>query len=221
VGCNFRFGGRSHELVSQGHRDPILHEGAQVTLDAGGDTALLPCRIVGLTGDELALLPLRPPEPATWRQLAMRRPCMVLFESGGQVRALRGNAAGVRSGGFLAVALTDDFRLGQKRRHSRAPLSFSVALADPVEGEAWSSVSLDISAAGVRVERPDVDDPARGGSLTIAVPDGEVTAQAVLVKAAPEWLSYRFGAIDADGTRRLAALVLAYNRRQFAAKPGA
>jgi hypothetical protein len=206
--------------VSQAHRDPILHEGAHVTLDAGGDTPLLPCRVVGLTGDELALLPLKPPQPATWRRLAMRRPCMVLFEAGGQMRALRGNAAGVRSGGFLAVALTDDFRLGQKRRHSRAPLSFPVSLADPDEGQAWSSTSLDISAAGIRVERPAVDDPARSGRLTIAVPDGEVTARAVLVQASPEWLSYRFGEIDADGTRRLAALVLAYNRRQFASGPG-
>lgn len=191
-----------------------------MTLDAGSDTALVPCRVVGLTGDELALLPLRPPEPATWRQLAMRRPCMVLFEVGGQMRALRGAAAGVRSGGFLAVNLADDFRLGQKRRHSRAPLSFPVALTDPLEGDAWSSTSLDISAAGIRVERAGVAAPARGGRLTISVPDGEVVTAATLVQGAPDWLSYRFAGLAPDGTKRLAALVLAYHRRQLAPGPG-
>lgn len=206
---------RLHDQVSQRNPEPILHEGARVTLDAGGETAMVPCRVVGLTGDELALVPLQPPAPATWRQLAMRRPCMVLFESNGQMRALRGNAAGVRSGGFLAVTLTDDFRLGQKRRHSRAPLAFPVELSDPSGGDAWSSVSMDVSAAGVRVERPEVGEPARDGLLTIAVPDGEVTARATLVNAAPGWLSYRFGKIDADAAKRLATLVLAYHRQRL------
>jgi PilZ domain-containing protein len=195
---------------------PILHEGARVTLDAGNDTPVVPCRIVGLTGDELALLPARPPEPGTWRQLAMRRPCMVLFEVDGQMRALRGAAAGVRSGGFLAVKLTDDFRLGQKRRHSRAPLRFPVTLTDPPAGEGWSSVSLDVSATGVRVERPeDVVEPGNAGTMTVALPDGELVAPATLVQGAAGWLSYRFRDIGPEAVNRLAALVLAYHRRQL------
>jgi hypothetical protein len=199
---------------------PILHEGARVTLDAGNDTPLVPCRIVGLIGDELALLPVRPPEAGTWRQLAMRRPCMVLFDAGGQMRALRGAAAGVRSGGFLTVKLTDDFRLGQKRRHSRAPLGFPVTLADAPAGEGWSSVSLDVSATGLRVERPDVVEPASAGTMTVALPDGEIVASAGLVQAGPDWLSYRFDQIDQAAENRLAALVLDYHRRQLAATSG-
>jgi hypothetical protein len=206
-------------LVAPPTTDPILHEGARVTLDAGDDTPLVPCRVVGLTGDELALLPMRALEPGTWRQLAARRPCMVLFESGGQTRALRGAAASVRAGGFLAVTLADDFRLGQKRRHSRAPLAFPVVLSDATEGDVWSSVSVDVSATGIRVERPDVADPASGGRLTITVPDGEVETAAMLVKAAPDWLSYRFAGIAPAGAKRLAALVLAYHRRQLAPGP--
>jgi len=207
-------------LVTPPTTGPILHEGARVTLDAGNDTPLVPCRVVGLTGDELALLPARPPEAGTWRQLAMRRPCMILFESSGQMRALRGEPAGVRPGGFLAVTLADDFRLGQKRRHSRAPLSFPVALTDPAQGDAWSATSLDISAAGVRVERPDVAEPARGGRLTISVPDGAIETAATLVKVAPEWLSYRFAGLAPDAAKRLATLVLAYHRQQLAPGPG-
>jgi hypothetical protein len=207
-------------LVTSPTTGPILHEGARVTLDAGNDTPLVPCRVVGLTGDELALLPARPPEAGTWRQLAMRRPCTILFESGGQMRALRGAPAGVRPGGFLAVTLSDDFRLGQKRRHSRAPLTFPVALTDPIDGDAWSSTSLDISAAGIRVEQPGVEDPAQGGRLTISVADGHVETAATLVKVAPDWLSYRFAGLAPDAAKRLATLVLTYHRQQLAPGPG-
>jgi hypothetical protein len=199
--------------------EPILHEGAHVTLDVGGDATAVSCRVVGLTGDELALLPLRPPEPAAWRRLAMRGPCVVFFEAGGQMRALRGSAAGVRSGGFLAVALTDAFRLGQKRRHSRAPLEFPVELTDPAAGDAWSSESMDISATGLRVRRPDVDDPAPSGTITIALPEDEqVVAPATLVTAAPTWLSYRFGDIAPEARQRLAGLVLAHHRAQLGSR---
>lgn len=189
-----------------------------MTLDVGGDTAMVSCRIVGLTGDELALLPLRPPEPAAWRRLAMRGPVVVLFESGGQTRALRGSAAGVRSGGFLAVALTDEFRLGQKRRHSRAPLAFPVSLSEPDAGEAWSSESMDVSATGVRVRRPDVDDPAASGTMTIGLPDAELVAPATLVQAGRGWLSYRFGDMPPGERQRLAGLVLAYHRAQLGSR---
>jgi hypothetical protein len=202
-------------------REPILHEGARVTLDAGGDTDMLSCRVVGLTGDELALLPLRPPGPPVWRRLAMRGQVLVLFEAGGQMRALRGAAAGVRPGGFLAVALTDDFRLGQKRRHSRAPLSLPVTLTEPADGDAWSSVSLDLSAAGVRVQRPDVPEPARSGTITLALLDGDAAAAASLVQGREDWLAYRLERVD-DATRaRLAALVLAYHRQQLLGEPRA
>ncbi len=195
--------------------DPILREGAHVTLDVGGDTAMLPCRIVGLTGDELALLPLRPPDPPTWRKLSMRGEVVVLFDSQGQTRALRGNASGVRAGGFLAVRLTDEFRLGQRRRHSRAPLEFRVELVDPEDGDAWTSVTLDMSAAGMRVQRPDVDAPARTGTATLALPERPIVARASLVQAAPDWLSYRLDDLAPEPRERLAALVLAYHRKQL------
>src|SRR3954454_2898230 len=62
----------------------------------------------------------------------------------------------------------------------------------------------------------DAAEPGAGGRLTITVPDGEVETAATLVKAAPEWLSYRFAGISPAAAKRLAALVLAYHRRQLA-----
>src|SRR4029079_7459768 len=88
-------------LVTPPTTGPILHEGARVTLDAGNDTPLVPCRVVGLTGDEIALLPAPPPEARNWRQRGMRGPCMIPSEWRGQMRPLRGAPAGVRPGGFL------------------------------------------------------------------------------------------------------------------------
>jgi hypothetical protein len=196
--------------------EPILHEGALVTLDVGAETTLLPCRVVGLTGDELALLPTRPPNAPIWRELARRGTVLVHFEVDGHLRALRGTAAGVRTGGYLAVRLTDDFRLGQRRRHSRAPLAFPATLTDPVDGEGWASETMDISGTGLRVQRPaDTEEPARAGTVTLALPDGEVVAQASLVNAAPEWLSYRLDRLGEADRQRVASLVLAYHRQQL------
>jgi hypothetical protein len=196
--------------------EPILHEGARVTLDAGGDTAMVECRVVGLTGDVLALLPIRFPPPETSRRLAMRVPCLVLFDAGGQVRALRGTPAGVRSGGYLLVALADRFRLGQKRRYSRAPLVLAVELTDPVGGEAWTSETIDVSATGMRVRRPDVGEPARGGNVRISIPDGDVVGPATLVRAEREWISYNLAELAPGDRDRLATLVLAYHREKVA-----
>jgi hypothetical protein len=195
--------------------EPTLREGAAVTLDAGGDTTMLPCRIVGIIGDELALLPLRPPDAPLWHRLAMRREVMVLFDTHGGMRALRGRAAGVRSGGYLAVVLFDAFRLGQKRRHSRAPLAFPAELTEPEGGSAWTSVTQDISAAGMRVERPDVEDPARAGTARLDVPDRAISARATLVAAGGSWLSYRLEDMEAADANHLAGLVLAYHRAQL------
>ena len=195
--------------------EPILHEGALVTLDVGAETTMLPCRVVGLTGDELALLPIRPPDAPIWRELARRGTVLLHFEIDGHLRALRGNAAGVRTGGYLAVTLTDDFRLGQRRRHSRAPLAFPAALTEPVDGDAWTSDTLDVSAAGIRVQRPDVAEPARAGTVVLSLPDGEVVSPATLVTAAPGWLSYRLDRIAQPESQRLASLVLAYHRAQL------
>ena len=195
--------------------DPILNEGATVTLDVGAEADLLPCRIVGLTGDELALLPLRPPNAPIWRELGKRGSVLLHFEVGGHLRALRGTASGVRAGGYLAVMLTDDFRLGQRRRHSRAPLALPAVCADPVDGEGWTSETLDVSATGIRVKREGLAEPARAGRVTLSLPDGDVVAQASLVNAAPDWLSYRLEGLGQDERQRLATLVLSYHRTQL------
>jgi hypothetical protein len=195
--------------------DLILREGVLVTLDVGADTTMLPCRVVGLTGDELALLPIRPPDAPIWRELARRGSVVLHFELEGHLRTLRGNAAGVRAGGYLSVRLTDEFRLGQRRRHSRAPLEFPAALTEPEDGDAWTSVTLDVSGTGIRVQRPDVAAPARAGRIALTLPDGTVETNASLVNAAPDWLSYRLDRIGDAESQRLASLVLAYHRARL------
>ena len=176
---------------------------------------MLPCRVVGLTGDELALLPMRPPDAPIWRELARRGTVLLHFEVDGHLRALRGSAAGVRTGGYLAVTLTDDFRLGQRRRHSRAPLEFPAALTEPVDGDAWTSVTLDISATGIRVQPPASPTPPAPGRIALTLPDGEVASPARSSRAAPDWLSYRLDRIAQAESQRLATLVLAYHRAQL------
>ena len=159
---------------------------------------------------------MRPPDAPIWRELARRGSVLLHFEIDGHLRALRGNAAGVRTGGYLAVTLTDDFRLGQRRRHSRAPLAFPAALTEPVDGDAWTSDTLDVSAAGIRVQRPDVAEPARAGTRrALAAGRRGGRRRRRSSRPRPDWLSYRLDRIAQPESQRLASLVLAYHRAQL------
>ena len=181
-----------YKAVPREMAEPILHEGALVTLDVGAETTMLPCRVVGLTGDELALLPMRPPDaadlaragPARHRPAALRDrrpPAGAARQRGRRAhgRLPRGDPHGRLPARPAAPALA---------RPARLPRRADASPSTGTRGRRRRSTSAPRASAS---SAPDVAEPARAGTLALSLPDGEVVSQATLVTAAPDWLSYR------------------------------
>jgi hypothetical protein len=182
-----------------------LLEGQSARLDVGTS---LPCRVIGFSGPDVVLaLEGQPPET-----LVAGGSGYLILEAGGRLQAVRGRIAGP-AGEEVVLRLQDDFRLGQRRLFSRAPLALPARLRDE-DGTEWSTVTRDLSAGGVCVERRGANPGAGRLELTIAAGDHEVVADAGVVRETLAELGLRFERIERDDRLLLAALALAYHRRR-------
>ena len=182
-----------------------LVEGQSARLDVG---VSLPCRVIGFSGADVVLgLESQPPEA-----LKDGGSGYLILEVDGRLHAVRGTIAGL-AGGEVVLRLQDDFRLGQRRLFSRAPLALPVKVRDG-DGTEWSTVTRDLSAGGVCVERQGAGSPAGRVKLAIAAGDHEIVAEAGVVRETADDLGLRFERIEREDRLLLAALALAYHRRR-------
>jgi PilZ domain len=182
-----------------------LVEGQSARLDVG---VSLPCRVIGFSGSDVVLaLEAQPPEALTDGGSGY-----LILEEGGRLQAVRGTIAGA-AGEEVVLRLRDDFRLGQRRLFSRAPLALPVTVRD-AGGAEWSTVTRDLSAGGVCVERQGAGSPAGRVELAIAAGDHEIVAEAGVVRETADDLGLRFERIEREDRLLLAALALAWHRRR-------
>jgi hypothetical protein len=183
---------------------PHLVEGQPARLDVGES---LPCRVIGFSGPDVVLaLEAQPEEPTV-----LGAEAYLLLESDGRMQAVRGRI-GSPPGNELVLRLTDDIRLGQRRTFSRAPVPLPVRVR--AGGEEWTTVTRDVSAGGVSVERAGIEPGGARLEVRIQVADYEVVAEAVAVRIGDADLGLRFDEIDRDDRLLLASLALAYHRRR-------
>ena len=131
----------------------MLTEGQVVQLDLGGKTTALPCRVLGFGGSTVMLAPVVPATAPTADAIEAGREAYVILDDDKQVHALRARVRPGSEPGEIVVTVTDAFRLGQRRRYSRAPLSLPATVGTLAAGETWETVTRDISAGGVRMAR--------------------------------------------------------------------
>jgi hypothetical protein len=190
----------------------LLAEGQLVQLDLGAKTHVLPCRVLGFGGTTVILAPVKAPEGETLEAMQPGRSAYVIVDGGGQLQALRAQlhqSAGVET---IVVSVTDGFQLGQRRRYSRAPLAVPARLQVAAGGEAWETVTRDISAGGLRVAR--IGAPGEtSDELKLALEAlGGIEAEAEVVRRTGADLSLRFTAIGDDAAMLLQQVCVEYYR---------
>ncbi len=126
--------------------------------------------------------------------------------------------AAVRPGpeaGKVLVTVTDAFRLGQRRRYSRAPLSLAATVAALPGGEPWETVTRDISAGGVRMARTNAAGEhveTLSVVLTSLPADLRIETEAEVVRRSQRDLSLRFTRIAEHDVALLTQITVAYYR---------
>jgi PilZ domain-containing protein len=186
---------------------PQLVEGQVARLDVG---ASLPCRVIGFSGRDVVLaLDARLPE-----ELDDPVGGYLLLESGGHLRAVRGQLASP-AGEEIVWRLTDDIRLGQRRQFSRAPLALPARLTN-ADGKEWTTVTRDVSAGGVGVARRGADPGTGPLELRLVLVEGqhEIVAEVSVARETAADLGLRFERIEREDRLQLAALAFAYHRRR-------
>jgi PilZ domain-containing protein len=182
---------------------PHLVEGQPARLDVGESIA---CRVIGFSGPEVVLALETQPE----EEIERGAKAYLLLESDGKLQAVRGRVTAA-SQGEVALRLTDDIRLGQRRIFSRAPIPLPVRVRTPDGVQDWSSVTRDVSAGGVCVARE--GDPGDGTlELAIDVAGHEVRAEVRVVRVTDSDLGVEFEQIEDRDRLLLASLALAYHR---------
>ena len=136
----------------------ILNEGQVVQLDLGGKTTALPCRVLGFGGSTVMLAPVVPATAPTAEAIEAGREAYVIVDDDQQVHALRARVGPGSEPGEVVVTVTDSFRLGQRRRYSRAPLS----LPATVGALPTLRAATDPSVLGGQYYGPDGPGEARG-----------------------------------------------------------
>jgi hypothetical protein len=186
---------------------PQLIEGQPARLDVGES---LPCRVIGFSGPDVVLAVEAQLEAQLEEPPEVGAEAYLLLESDGRMQALRG-CLGSPFGHELVLRLTDDIRLGQRRTFSRAPVPLPVRVR--VGGEEWTTVTRDVSAGGVSVDRAGIEPGGATLEVRIQVANHEVVAEAVAVRVTAADLGLRFEEIDRHDRLLLASLALAYHRR--------
>jgi PilZ domain len=195
----------------------VLVEGQYAQFDLGTGTEPVPSRLLGFNGSLVVLAPLSTPAETTMEAVpeSVGRACYVFIDIGGRLQALRARLVTGAEHEFV-FQLTDDFRLGQRRRHSRAPLALPAQLQAAGQ-EPWSTFTRDISAGGVRVGREGADVGA-GHSLSLTISlapaEHEIKAECEVVRATDSDLSLRFVEIGEVDRQLLLQLTVAFYRSQ-------
>jgi hypothetical protein len=193
----------------------ILTEGQVVQLDLGGKTTVLPCRVLGFGGSTVMLGPVVPATAPTAEAIEGGRPAYVVVDDDQQVHALRAQVEAGSDPGEVVVTVTDAFRLGQRRRYSRAPLALAATVAALPGGESWETVTRDISAGGLRMARIGAaGEQADHLSVVLTSPPAELRleTEAEVVRRSQRDLSLRFTRIAEGDVALLTQITVAYYR---------
>ncbi len=193
----------------------LLAEGQIVQLDLGGKTSALPCRVIGFTGSAVLLAPIVPATAPTADAIQAGRDAYVVIDDEQQVHALRSAVRPGSEPGEVLVTVTDAFRLGQRRRYSRAPLALTATAAALPGGEPWETVTRDISAGGVRMARTGHEgEQADRLSVVLASPAAgvRIETEADVVRRSQRDLALQFTRIDAADVALLTQITIAHYR---------
>jgi len=193
----------------------MLTEGQVVQLDLGGKTTALPCRVLGFGGSTVMLGPVVPATAPTAEAIEGGREAYVVIDHEQQVHALRARVQPGSEPGEVVVTVTDAFRLGQRRRYSRAPLALAATVAALPAGESWDTVTRDISAGGVRMARTGAaGEQAEGLSVVLSSPAAglQIETHAEVVRRSQRDLSLRFTQIADADVALLTQITVAYYR---------
>ena len=193
----------------------ILSEGQIVQLDLGGKTTALPCRVLGFGGSTVMLAPVVPATAPTADAIEAGREAYVVLDDDYQVHALRARVRPGSEPGEIVVTVTDAFRLGQRRRYSRAPLSLPAEVSALPAGETWATVTRDISAGGVRMARTGAaGEQADTLKVVLSSPPAalRIETTAEVVRRSQRDLSLRFSEIADGDVALLTQITVAYYR---------
>lgn len=193
----------------------LLMEGQIVQMDLGGKTTALPCAIIGFTGSSVVLAPIVPATAPTAEAILGGREAYVVIDHDQQVHALRATVQEGSSATEVLVDVTDAFRLGQRRRYSRAPLALQATVAVPPGGEPWETVTRDISAGGTRIARTGHDgEHADRLAVTLSAPAAnlKIETQADVVRRSQRDLALSFSEISERDVALLTQITVAYYR---------
>jgi PilZ domain len=193
----------------------MLTEGQVVQLDLGGRTAALPCCVIGFTGPAVLLAPIVPATAPTAEAIQSGREAYVVIDDDQQVHALRATVRPGSEPGEVLINVTDAFRLGQRRRYSRAPLALQATIAVPPGGQPWETVTRDISAGGARIARIGNDgEQADRLAITLSSPAAglRIETQADVVRRSQRDLAISFTEISEADVALLTQITVAYYR---------
>ncbi len=193
----------------------MLTEGQVVQLDLGGKTTALPCRVLGFGGSTVMLAPVVPATAPTADAIHSGREAYVVLDDDNQVHALRARVRPGSEPGEIVVTVTDSFRLGQRRRYSRAPLSLPATVGAIGAAESWATVTRDISPSGVRMAR--IGAPGeQADALTVVLESPaagmRIETRADVVRRSQRDLSLNFTEISETDIALLAQITVAYYR---------
>jgi len=193
----------------------MLTEGQVVQLDLGGKTTALPCRVLGFGGSTVMLAPVVPATAPTADAIHAGREAYVVLDDDNQVHALRARVRPGSEPGEIVVTVTDAFRLGQRRRYSRAPLSLAATVGAIGTAETWETVTRDISPSGVRMARTGAPgEHAESLSVVLESPAAgmRIETRADVVRRSQRDLSLNFTEISETDVALLAQITVAYYR---------
>ena len=199
-----------------------MREGDALDIQLAGRDSLR-CRILGFDGADIVLLVDRGLTATAAQAISLGSRAFATFERDGQLHAQQGVVRATGERGQVALRITDTFRVGHRRAHTRAPLELEVNrqpldAAGVPDGPVLTERSIDVSAGGLSVapERP----AAQGDRAVVVVKlPGAGTVGPVLatvVRAMPDSLGLRFEGIEPEARARLALLVLAWHRDRLA-----
>jgi c-di-GMP-binding flagellar brake protein YcgR len=193
----------------------MLIEGQVVQLDLGGKTSALPCCVIGFTGSSVLLAPIVPATAPTAEAIEAGREAYVVIDHDQQVHALRARVRPGSETGEILVTVTDAFRLGQRRRYSRAPLALQATIATLPAGEPWETVTRDISAGGARIARIGAEgeqDERLNVTLSSPAAGLRIEARADVVRRSQRDLAIQFSEIAEGDVALLTQITVAYYR---------